>query len=404
MPSKRPKSGELWEIEPHTRAKLAILRSYLTAYFPILGSNIVAGRLLYIDGFAGPDQYLNHDHGSPTVALETATAAAGAPGWRAGEIECVFIETERWIHDHMASRIRRLNLHGRVRARTRCCRFEDALPELRRSYTDHFDAGEPLFAFIDPFGPSGVPFDLVRDVLRRERSEMLLNFNTGGIPRLAGSKSDKNLVHLDRLFGTRDWRAEVQAGATPADRAARAVNFYSERLRREIGVRYAWAFGMGRSRTPDYYLIFATHHPRGLEKMKEAMRRIRQAGDYAFFDAEAARAARDAASGQLQMFDSVAAQDDPTPYADRLHAECHGQWMSLEEARDFALNRTPFTTPAKILADLERRNLLVVELRPGVGRELRKRSYFPADKVAAVRLVDPPPAGPAAHQQPNLFD
>ena len=42
----------LWEAEPHTLAKHAVLRGYLEAWFPILGS--WSGRLLYVDGFAGP--------------------------------------------------------------------------------------------------------------------------------------------------------------------------------------------------------------------------------------------------------------------------------------------------------------------------------------------------------------
>lgn len=42
----------LWPLEPHTRGKHLVLKHYLDAWFPILGS--WSGRILFIDGFAGP--------------------------------------------------------------------------------------------------------------------------------------------------------------------------------------------------------------------------------------------------------------------------------------------------------------------------------------------------------------
>jgi len=46
----------VWPIEPHTEAKHEILRYYLGAWFPILAS--AHRRLLYVDGFAGPREYI----------------------------------------------------------------------------------------------------------------------------------------------------------------------------------------------------------------------------------------------------------------------------------------------------------------------------------------------------------
>ena len=406
MPDKgrRTRPGELYEIDPHTRAKLDILRYYLAAYFSIFGSNAVAKRLLYIDGFSGPDEYLNLDYGSPTVALQAACAAAEAAHWKAGGVDCVFVEAVDWIHGHMAKHVRGLELHPRVRAITQCCRFDEAMPMLRSRYSNHINGGEPLFAFLDPFGVVGVSFDLVREILSHKRSEMLLNFSTIGILRLQGSRSEKNLAHVDQLFGTSEWRTRVTAGADSAVQAAQAADFYCERLLSDVGVKYAWTFGMGRSRVPDYYLVFASHDPLGLNKMKEAMRSLRQVpgSEYTFFDAEAARAARDAASGQLRMFE--AKQDDPTPYADRLFETYQGQRLLLDDARDFALNRTPFTSAAKVLADLERRGLLTVELSPGLPPKARRKFSFPQDKVVAVRIAAQTSVPPADAKPAGLFD
>jgi len=58
-----------WPLEPHTAAKHEILRRYLNAWFPILGSH--HGRVVFLDGFAGPGIYSHGEPGSPIVALRT---------------------------------------------------------------------------------------------------------------------------------------------------------------------------------------------------------------------------------------------------------------------------------------------------------------------------------------------
>ena len=45
----------LWPLEPHPRGKHLVLKFYLDAWLPILGTR--SGRILFIDGFAGPGEY-----------------------------------------------------------------------------------------------------------------------------------------------------------------------------------------------------------------------------------------------------------------------------------------------------------------------------------------------------------
>ena len=59
-----------WDIEPHTIAKHRILRSYLDAWLPIMTR--WNGRVVYVDGFAGPGQYKGGEEGSPVIALKAA--------------------------------------------------------------------------------------------------------------------------------------------------------------------------------------------------------------------------------------------------------------------------------------------------------------------------------------------
>ena len=80
---------------------------------------------------------------------------------------------------------------------------------------------------------------------------------------------------------------ELQAALEAARLAGRRIlELYLSRLRSIRNVRYVFPFGMSKSgRLIDYFLIFASQHHRGLEKMKEAMKRIDQTGEYRFSDA-----------------------------------------------------------------------------------------------------------------------
>ncbi|MFZ1924729.1 MAG: three-Cys-motif partner protein TcmP, partial [Solirubrobacteraceae bacterium] len=63
-------------MEPHTKGKHIVLRSYLDAWLPIMShgarfrSVMGKGRLVLVDGFAGPGRYSTGEDGSPLVMLK----------------------------------------------------------------------------------------------------------------------------------------------------------------------------------------------------------------------------------------------------------------------------------------------------------------------------------------------
>ena len=64
----------LWEAEPHTLAKHAILKKYLDAWAVIFSRTLNVTELLFYDGFAGPGEYTGGELGSPIVALNALLA------------------------------------------------------------------------------------------------------------------------------------------------------------------------------------------------------------------------------------------------------------------------------------------------------------------------------------------
>ena len=59
----------VWALDEQTEGKHLLLRAYLDGWFAILGS--FSGRLLFVDGFAGPGEYADGEMGSPLVAIES---------------------------------------------------------------------------------------------------------------------------------------------------------------------------------------------------------------------------------------------------------------------------------------------------------------------------------------------
>jgi three-Cys-motif partner protein len=162
----------IWELEAHTRAKHEILKRYLQAWMIILSQGRFA-EILYIDGFAGPGEYARGETGSPIIALDTALEYK-AP--LTAKVHFLFIEKDDARADHLrkqvASRVLPANFHVIVEGGAT---FEDAF---ERHYPGFVRNGRlmPTFALIDPFGWTGAPFKLVRQILAQRSCEVFVNF------------------------------------------------------------------------------------------------------------------------------------------------------------------------------------------------------------------------------------
>ena len=392
MPSKKPET--IWQAEPHTLAKVAILRGYLTAYFRILGRTASASKdeILYIDGFAGPGEYTNAEDGSPTIAAKAARAAIAQAGaaWRAGDVRCVFVEAKRWIHDHLIGRLATLPADPRVHTDVRLGKFAEVLARLGAEFPRHLAGGAPLFAFIDPFGATGAPFRAIQQILASPRSEVLINFDVDGIGRIfeAGEAAASDAT-LTEVFGDSKWSDEFSEGADLLQHSREALDMFKRRLRALPNVRYVFSFEMQKTHgRADYHLVFASQHRLGLVKMKEAMKRIAKDGTYEFCDATV---------GQAQLF----RYDEPGPWARRMYEYFKAQTVGPEAVEDFMLNETPFYSSAgKMMDVLDDAGLIeVVPKRP--------RGSFKAATVKRVNFrADPLPKNlsPAKPPERGLFD
>lgn len=161
MPSFKPDS--LWEAKPHTLAKIEIMRRYLFLWFSILGTNPRNRRLVYIDGFAGPGKYLNSDQSSPVAALEAAKAAIERPGASLNDIEfCfLFVENRREFVENLRAVVSAGSWPANINWEAQEGSFEEKVGGILDELKRQSQRLAPTFAFIDPFGATGLPFELL---------------------------------------------------------------------------------------------------------------------------------------------------------------------------------------------------------------------------------------------------
>ena len=232
-----------------------------------------------------------------------------------------------------------------------------------------FSGVSPLFVFIDPFGATGVPFAIVADILKSSRSEVLINFDADGIARIYRAEDKANsTVLLNEIFGTHEWEKDLSGTTDFSILYRQVLKLYKENLRRLPNIRYDFAFEMRtRATTLNYYLVFASQHYLGLEKMKEAMKKVDQTGKYQFTDAHV---------NQYSLFRF----DEPENYSPLLFARFCRQSVLYEELRDFALNETPFTNPKSMMKDLEKKELITVI----TSDPRRRKGTFNEEKIDSI--------------------
>ena len=379
MPSK--KHPTVWPAKDHTKAKIAILESYLIRWFQIMGSAKVGQDLVYVDGFAGPGEYTNYSKGSPIAALVAASKslASTAITWRAGDLHCIFIEADRKRFNHLDDRLEPFknitpfqnSQHLKIQPVN--ATFSEGVAQLKAQLPKAFSGAEPLFIFIDPFGATGVGFSNIAEILDAPCSEVLLNLDADGIDRIYQDfNSPKHSDLMNEIFGEGLWKGKLSTAATPSQRYRQVLDLYIDNLRFKTKVKYAFAFEMRKSDDKlDYFLVFLSHHPLGLRKMKEVMKTIDKTGEYHFSDATV---------GQMGMFRF----DNPEDYASRLFQAFAGQEVSYSEVDDFALNKTPFIDPKGMLAVLEKENRITVKS----FSDKRRKLTFNPEKIDKILFME----------------
>lgn len=304
----------------HTEIKHSILKDYLGAWVPILGS--FNKKIAYIDGFCGPGSYEDKGKtydGSPVIALKLAKDFSDKV-----EVLCIFIDKEKDYCEELENRIDELGF--KTKHNIVCDEFEEVLSDL----LDSVDKIVPAFCFIDPFGYSGMPLQLIKRFLKRPRTEAFINFMYDPISRFISV--DHQFDHMDELFGTGEWREVIDQDLRGDDRETFLRDLYHEQLKE--CAEYVWPFQLkdsDKDRTI-YYLFHCTNHAKGIRVMKSIMYKTGTRGTYSYRGREHSQASLfstepdineleqfllDEFAGQRASFDYIVDSTYDSPFIDK---------------------------------------------------------------------------------------
>ncbi|KAB1108935.1 three-Cys-motif partner protein TcmP [Micromonospora aurantiaca] len=274
-----------WDCPPHTKAKHDMLGRYLDGWFPILSS--WNGRVVFLDGFAGRGRYNDGAEGSPLVALRHLLDHRYFPQMRHREFVFYFVEANRdnaesLLKEVEAFKTERAPWPAKVRVHVVNEKFDvtansilDTLREQKRNLA-------PTFAFVDPFGYSGLPMDLLAALLSYPRSELFVNFMVGHVQRFITRDGQENAMRS--LFGM-DVRDVLNGFSEEADRVEHLRAVYGRQLQERVGFDHVQSFAMLNSTgNIGYYLFHGTRHRAGVKLMKDAMWKIDPGGGFTFSD------------------------------------------------------------------------------------------------------------------------
>jgi len=200
-------SETLWALEPHTKGKHLVLKNYLNAWLPILGR--YSGRIIFIDGFAGPGKYEGGEEGSPLIALAALCEHQARHSIRA-EVGFIFIEKDKQRAHYLESLINAMqpSLPANCYVEVINNKFDGTINEIMDMLDEQEKKLAPSFVMVDPFGVSETPMEVIRRILRNPKSEVYISFMYDYINRFRNKPEFEQ--HLDEMFGCNEWRDGIE--------------------------------------------------------------------------------------------------------------------------------------------------------------------------------------------------
>lgn len=334
-----------WEIKEHTKAKHTVLRNYLAAWFPIMA--FTNPKIVYIDGFAGPGKYKNGEDGSPIYALKIAKEIYENHQSRLKTKQFVFffIESKKSHFLSLKDEIQKLTLPENFQVEVIHGEFADTMTDVFTYFDENSFSLAPTFAFIDPFGTKGVPFDLIKKIMSFRKCEVFFNHMYSGVIR------SRDVTDHTELYGTDTWKyyAEDYVSLT---------QLYKDQLLVDAGVSYTRSFNVrNRNNAHIFDLVYATNNKVGLDKMKSAMWKADPSGNFTFRDTTD--------PNQIVLFEL---EPDISPLKNLILDRFKYQVVEICDIEDFVLLETPFLSShirRKTLSPLEKKGKIIVKRPPG---------------------------------------
>ena len=347
----------IWELEPHSEVKHKILQGYLKAWFPIVSS--ISDSINYIDGFAGPRNLFKGRTWFTNYCFKPANEHTASLN---GIITFLFIEEVEERAKNLQSEINKIELKENLKPFVIQGKYHEVIESELKSLEIEGKILGPTFAFIDPFGFSGIPADSIGKLLSIPKVEVFINFSVDSINRFIGTEDAD--FHINELFGTPKISEIIKNYSKDRVRDLRD----SYQLMLNTLAAYVRYFEMrNEDNRPIYYLFFATNNRVGHLKMKEAMWRVDKEGDFKFSDATN--------PDQIVLFEKVEFGEEVFKL---VKENFHTGTFDVQIIRLFIEDKTPFLKKhlGQALNFAEQNGLIEVENNKADGSK-RKKGTFP---------------------------
>jgi three-Cys-motif partner protein len=319
--------------------------------------------VLYIDGFAGPGQYTSGEPGSPIIALDVAINHSFPIS---AEVVFLFVEADDERAAHLEEVLAEKSLPPNFKYRVFNSKFAEVIPEVLDYIEEQRRRLAPAFVFVDPFGYSHTPFEIIKRLLQNRRCEVLITFMYQFINRFVSDQTQWD--HLDSLYGTSQWR-EVLTVEDAAERKAILHGVYQSQLEQGAGGKYVLPFEMeDPSGQTEYFLFFCTNSLTGFSKMKQAMWAVDPTGNFRYAYARN--------PNQMRLFDT---DPDFLSLRTELSQAFAGQTVKVEDVEEFVLLHTQFLDThykRQVLIPMEKEGAIEVTASPR-----RNRYSYPPNTV-----------------------
>ena len=347
-------SDTRWDREEQTIGKHLVLQHYLDGWFPILGR--WNGRLLFIDGFAGPGEYKGSELGSPLIALECVKRHKEMGRLRGVKVVLLFIESDKATADHLQGLLGQKQLPPDTSYEVMRGSFDMHIGELLDYISKQNASLAPAFVMVDPFGIKGNRMSLISRVLQNDKSECMISFMYEPIRR--HHKGAKFASHLDELFGTDLWQKCFYMGEV--DRKKYLHDLFKKQLKVH-GAKHVVSFELWKRSRHIYTIYFTSSSSKGCNLMKQAIWRADPSGNH--------RLGR-YSSNQGQLFDT-----DTEPLVAQLRERFGDRLTPVEDIEAFVMSDATMFHKGhlrtKTLQPLENERIITV-CRPQGGRGFAK--------------------------------
>lgn len=358
----------IWKISALTQFKHELLKNYLKAWFPILVQSRNQ-RIIFLDGFAGPGIYKGGEPGSPIIALKTLIKHTVFSQSEQTKFIFIFIEKDKKrfaVLKNEEKKFWKKKTNGQpknITTKLLNISFKEKAAEIICELNKQENQQAPIFVFLDPFGWSDLPMNLIGELAASNKGEVLINLMYNQVNRFVTKDHPK----IKETFDTYGNELKEVHGMPPQKRKMHLLNLYKNQLKEKCSFKFVCHFEIyntKKNRTA-YFLIFGTPHKKGLQVMKNVMWKI---------DPEKGTRSPGSSKGQPALFELKPNYEE---LREALFKCFLNKEVSKEQLKDFVIEETPYIDKhlTTVLRQLEDEEKIVCTNRN------KRRTYPPGTQI-----------------------